>query len=79
MWEYKFYNKKHEHYARKFRIDVRLLRPYNNTRTLYFDRHRSIQGLYLVISQNWSKIRNLGREARSYTVPMTQSEQRKDV
>ena len=52
MWEYKFYNKKHEHYTRKFRIDVRLLQSYNDTRTLYFDRHRSIQGLYRVISQN---------------------------
>lgn len=34
---------KHEHYTRKFRIDVRLYRSYNNTRTLYFDRHQSIQ------------------------------------
>lgn len=34
---------KHEHYTRKFRIDVRLYQSYNNTRTLYFDRHQSIQ------------------------------------
>ena len=43
MWEYKFYNKKHEHYTRKFCVDVRLYQSYNNTRTLYFDRHQSIQ------------------------------------
>lgn len=34
---------KHEHYTGKFRIDVRLYQSYNNTRTLYFDRHQSIQ------------------------------------
>ena len=68
---------KHDHYTRKFRVDVRGHQSYNLTRTLYFDRHHGIQGLYRVISQNWSKIRNLGREARSYTVPMTQSEQQK--
>ena len=41
--EFGFPTTKHEHYTRKFRIDVRLYRSYNNTRTLYFDRHQSIQ------------------------------------
>lgn len=33
---------KHEHYTGKSRIDVRPYQSYNNTRTLYFDRHQSI-------------------------------------